>query len=37
MTAREGIPFHLACLREEGRPLPEAEGEARVASLDVAA
>lgn len=35
--AREGIPFHLACLREEGRPAPEAEGEARVASLDVAA
>jgi predicted RNase H-like HicB family nuclease len=35
--AREGVPFHLACLREEGRPVPEAEGEAKVVSLEVAA
>ena len=35
--AREGISFHLACLREEGRPLPEGEGEAKVVSLEVAA
>jgi predicted RNase H-like HicB family nuclease len=35
--AREGIPFHLACLRDEGRPLPEGDGEAKVVSLEVAA
>lgn len=35
--AREGIPFHLACLREEGRAVPEGDGEAKVVSLEVAA
>jgi predicted RNase H-like HicB family nuclease len=35
--AREGIPFHLACLREEGRPAPQGNGEAKVVSLEVAA
>jgi len=35
--AREGIPFHLECLRDEGRPVPEAEGEAKVVKLEVAA
>jgi len=35
--AREGIPFHLECLLEEGRPLPVSEGEAKVVSLEVAA
>ena len=35
--AREGIPFHLECLREEGRPTPDVEGEAKVISLEVAA
>jgi predicted RNase H-like HicB family nuclease len=33
--AREGIPFHLDCLREEGRPVPAAEGQAKVLSLEV--
>ena len=35
--AREGIPFHLACLQEEGRPVPQADGEAKVVLLEVAA
>ena len=35
--AREGIPFHLDCLREEGHPVPEGEGEAKVLTLEVAA
>jgi predicted RNase H-like HicB family nuclease len=35
--AREGIPFHLDCLREEGQPVPEGEGEAKVLVLEVAA
>jgi len=35
--AQEGIPFHLACLREEGRPVPEADTEAKVLSVEVAA
>jgi len=35
--AREGIPFHLDCLREEGRPLPTGEGQAKVVSLEVKA
>jgi predicted RNase H-like HicB family nuclease len=35
--AREGIPFHLECLREEGLPVPEGEGEAKVLTLEVAA
>lgn len=35
--AREGIPFHLACLKEEGREIPEDQGDARVLTLDVAA
>jgi predicted RNase H-like HicB family nuclease len=35
--AREGIPFHLACLREEGRSVPEGEVEAKVIVLEVAA
>lgn len=34
--AREGIPFHLACLGEEGR-LPTGGGDARVLSLEIAA
>ena len=35
--AREGIPFHLECLREEGRPVPDGEVEAKVVELEVAA
>ena len=35
--AREGIPFHLECLEEEGRPIPKGEGEAKVLTLDIAA
>jgi len=35
--AREGIPFHLQSLREEGRPLPDKEVEAKVIVLEVAA
>jgi predicted RNase H-like HicB family nuclease len=35
--AREGIPFHLECLREEGRDVPEGEGDAKVITLEVAA
>jgi len=35
--AQEGIPFHLECLREEGLPSPEGEGEAKVVALEVAA
>ncbi len=35
--AREGIPFHLECLREEGRSLPTREVEAKVVSLEIAA
>jgi predicted RNase H-like HicB family nuclease len=35
--ARQGIPFHLDCLREEGRPVPEWAGEAKVIALEVAA
>jgi predicted RNase H-like HicB family nuclease len=35
--AREGIPFHLACLREEGREVPDGEGDAKVVTLEVAA
>jgi len=35
--AREGIPFHLSCLQEEGRPVPQGEGDAKVVSLEVAA
>lgn len=35
--AREGIPFHLECLREEGRPAPDAEVDAKVVDLEVAA
>ena len=35
--AREGIPFHLDCLREEGLPLPEDGGEAKIATVEVAA
>jgi len=34
--AQEGIPFHLECLREEGQPVPEGEGEAKVVVLEVA-
>jgi len=34
--AKEGIPFHLDCLREEGRPAPEGEVEAKVVELEVA-
>lgn len=34
--AREGIPFHLSCLAEEGR-LPTGGGDARVLSLEIAA
>jgi predicted RNase H-like HicB family nuclease len=35
--AREGIPFHVECLRDEGRPVPDAEGQAKVVELEVAA
>jgi len=35
--AREGIPFHLACLQEEGLAVPEDKGEAKVLTLEVAA
>jgi predicted RNase H-like HicB family nuclease len=35
--AREGIPFHLECLKEEGRPVPTDSGDAKVLSLEVAA
>ena len=35
--AREGIPFHLDCLRAEGSPVPEGTGEAKVVTLEVAA
>jgi len=35
--AQEGVPFHLECLREEGLPVPEDEGEAKVVTLEVAA
>lgn len=35
--AREGIPFHLECLREEGLPIPKRGGRAKVLSLEVAA
>ena len=35
--AREGIPFHLACLRDEGRPIPKEDGYARVLTLEVTA
>lgn len=35
--AQEGIPFHLDSLREEGLPMPEGEGEAKVVVLEVAA
>lgn len=34
--AREGIPFHLSCLAEEGR-MPTGGGDARVLSLEIAA
>ena len=35
--AREGIPFHLECLKEEGLAIPEDRGDARVLLLEVAA
>ena len=35
--AREGIPLHLSWLREEGRPLPALEGEAKIVVLELAA
>jgi predicted RNase H-like HicB family nuclease len=35
--AREGIPFHLECLKEEGLPLPEGKGDAKVLLLEIAA
>ena len=35
--ARDGIPFHLECLREEGRTVPEDEADARILTLEVAA
>ncbi|MGI6295177.1 MAG: type II toxin-antitoxin system HicB family antitoxin [Armatimonadota bacterium] len=34
--AREGIPFHLACLAEEGLP-STVDGDAKVLSLEIAA
>lgn len=34
--AREGIPFHLACLAEEGQ-VPTGGGDARILSLEIAA
>ncbi len=35
--AREGIPFHLSCLAEEGLEPPAEGGLAKVLSLEVAA
>ena len=35
--AREGIPFHLKCLRDEGLPAPEDQGDAEVIRLEIAA
>ena len=35
--AREGIVFHMESLREEGLPVPEGVGDAKVVSLEVAA
>ena len=35
--AREGIVFHMESLREEGLPVPEGAGDAKVVSLEVAA
>ena len=35
--AREGIPFHLECLAEEGMALPAGDGDAKIVSLEVAA
>ncbi len=35
--AREGIPFHLDSLREEGMPMPEGAVEAKVVELEMAA
>jgi len=35
--ARGGIPFHLACLEEEGLAVPEDKGEAKILTLEVAA
>lgn len=34
--AREGIPFHLSCLAEEGQ-VPVGGGDAKVLSLEIAA
>lgn len=34
--AREGIPFHLSCMAEEGQS-PIGDGDARVLSLEIAA
>lgn len=35
--AKEGIPFHLECLQEEGLPIPQNGGEAKVVALEIAA
>jgi predicted RNase H-like HicB family nuclease len=35
--AKEGIPFHLESLREEGVAVPEGEVDAKVVDLEVAA
>jgi predicted RNase H-like HicB family nuclease len=35
--AREGIPFHLECLKEEGLPVPDEKGDAKVLLLEIAA
>lgn len=35
--AREGIPFHLVCLAEEGHEPPTEVGDAKIVSLEVAA
>lgn len=35
--AKEGIPFHLKSLREEGVAVPEGEVDAKVVDLEVAA
>lgn len=35
--AQEGIPFHLECLREEGREIPKGRGDAKVLTLEIAA
>lgn len=35
--AREGIAYHLQCLREEGLPVPTGAADAKVLTVEVAA